>query len=63
MATYKVVEQKQLGFLFRIRPKHLEETINTWAKKGWVLDRVVDTVRQRFILRDRHVFFCIFRHD
>ena len=65
MLSYKVVEQKQKSFLKgRVTGQALEDLINSYAKQGWALDRIVAGETARFMgLGEKDVFLLIFKKE
>jgi hypothetical protein len=65
MFEYKVIEQKKKSFFKgRITAQDLENLINTNAKLGWLLDRIVAGETAFFMgLGDKDVFLLIFKHE
>jgi hypothetical protein len=63
--VYKIVEQRA-GSIDRstMTAGNLEDIINTHARKGWVLDRLVDVEQTRSLgIGSNDTFLIIFRQD
>lgn len=65
MLTYRVVEKKQTTFFGgRMSADDLEDLINTHAKEGWTLDRIVAGETAVMMgLGGKDVFLLIFKKE
>jgi hypothetical protein len=61
MATYKAVEIKHKSMTWgRMTTEDLEKAINTHAKEGWKLDKIISGETASFVSGSKDVFLLIF---